>query len=400
MNGKRTLLILGAGASACYDIGGKGIPIQNDILNSFVFPKASKSPGLKVGGMILGDGLTYSTFLAEYLHEKFNLKGRGENKLTEFWKILSAKGLNLESLYDELEKDKSEVGIKARNYFLAILMTKIRDCVGTRSENNGCIYHKKLVRNLEPLDYIISFNWDTLIDDALLYECPFWFPYTGYGLNMVGLQGDFFNKIHQIQSLIHLYHIHGSIGLYEPLDEEVRKKIRAALVVGPRGFALMHELVDLAGLKEEADEMKSQKKQGQLIPKRKVSDEELFLIERGCFRFGQKKKMWFQPIFVTPSKTKPEYKNWYVSTLKKMIYSKLPYTEQIIIAGYSFPPADVNHMKYLFVEEIINEDAQVICINLENKSKEYKDKVRLIFPKNKIDFSILDFKIFCNKLKI
>lgn len=236
MNGKRTLLVLGAGASACYENKDRKIPAQNEILKSFVMPQISRSsPKMRIGGFVSDSGLTHSTLLADYLINKFQLIQNDENTLTEFWEALSKKELNLESLYDELEKDTSDAGLKARNDFISILIAKIRSGVEERLESDLCKFHLEIARNLEPLDYIISFNWDTLIDDALLYACPFWYPYTGYGVKIGGLQGEFSNKKYFIESLVHLFHLHGSIGLYEPINEEIRNRLRAAMVIGPRG---------------------------------------------------------------------------------------------------------------------------------------------------------------------
>jgi len=398
MKGKRALVILGAGASACYVGGERKLPTQKDIINSFVFPKISRSsPNIRLGGFISDIGLTFSLFLADYLCKKFNLKDRDENLLTEFWIRLSEKGLNLESLYDELEKDATSEGLRATNDFISILMAKIRQGVGSRSKDNLCRYHVQLVKNLEPSDYIITFNWDTLIDDALLYECPFWYPYTGYGISIVGLQGDFLNKVFEISSLVHLFHLHGSIGLYEPIDEKYKGGI---VVVGKRGLCPNYELIDLLGMKKEVEEMQKKGISGQPTPKRKITDEEQAFLDRGCFRFGKRKKIWFRPVFITPSKAKPEYKSWYASSLRRIIHSKLPLTKEIIIAGYSFPPADFHHLQSFFVPEIIPEEILITCINFENGEEEFRKKVKQIFPKNNIDFSVKDFKEYCNSLPL
>jgi len=401
MKGKRTLFVLGAGASACHENKDRKIPTQNDILNSFVFPKLSRSsPKMIIGGLVTGNGLTHSTFLSDYLASKYKLEQNDENMLTEYWEMLAKRKLNLETLYDELEADASKEGLQARNDFIAILMAKIRSGVGDRSQDDLCKNNLKIARNLEPLDYVITFNWDTLIDDALLYGCPFWYPYTGYGTKIAGLQGEFFNKKYHIDSLVHIYHIHGSIGLYEPIDEEIRNRLKTALVVGPKGLCIMYELCELIGIKKP----KSNKKNGEDIeqpkPARNITAEEQALLDRGCIRIGEEKKIWLQPIFVTPSKAKREYNNWYVTALKKIIYTRLPFIERIIIAGYSFPPSDYDHLKSIFIDEIISDETEIMCINLENKDQNYQEKVKQIFKRESIDFSISDFKEYCNNLPL
>jgi hypothetical protein len=228
----------------------------------------------------------------------------------------------------------------------------------------------------------------------LLYESPYWFPTTGYGIQAFGWQGEFNNKHFSIKSLIELYHIHGSVALYEPLDPSLRDSVKKIMVIGPKGYSTINVLTDLIGItaEEVAEAMKRGK---QPTPKRKTTEEEDVFVELG-YLWIPNKNIWLQPIFIPPSKTKPEYKNWYASLLRKKIISKLPFTEQFIIAGYSFPPADFDHFRHFFIAEIIPEDTKFICINLENASENYRKRVETLFPKWHIDFSIIDFKQFCN----
>lgn len=160
----------------------------------------------------------------------------------------------------------------------------------------------------------------------------------------------------------------------------------------------MYELCELMGIKKPESSIKSEKVKEQHTPTRSLTDEEQTLLDRGCIRIGNKDKIWFQPIFITPSKSKPEYKNWYIKTIKEVILTRLPSTERIIIAGYSFPPSDFNHLKSFFVDEIISDETEFICINLENKDQNYREKVQRIFRRGSIDFSISDFKEYCDKL--
>jgi len=398
MQGKRTLIILGAGASACYEKNGQKLPTQKDILNFLMRPELSRSSSkIRLGKFISDEGLFYSEFLKNYLCNKYNIEQKDINEkiLTKFWNNLAKRGLNLEGLYNELEEDKSEDGIKAKEDFIAIILASIRRGVGSRLKENICKYHIQIAKHLEPGDYIITFNWDTLIDDALLYECPFWYPLTGYGVPVLNLRGEFYNKKYPINSLVHLFHIHGSIGLYEPVEKKYKNHI---VVVGPQGFCLMYELCDLMGMTEDISAFQRGDLKEQPLPKKEATEEELCLIERGYIREGIDNKIWYKPIFVSPSKAKIEYKNWYVSNLRRLIYSKLPFTEKIIIIGYSFPSSDFIHLKSFFITEIIPKQTLIICINLENDNIQFQKKVKSIFPENKIDFSINDFKKFCNDL--
>lgn len=397
MKGKNTAIIMGAGASACYEDGVFRIPTQASILRSLICPKLSTSSGYGAPTFVNTQGITHSFPLAQYIHKRFNILQKDGGEATTFWEeLVETKQVSLESFYESLEEDKSEDGPYACQDFKAIIRTKIADTTGDRSIEKTCRHHRKLIKRLEPGDYIINFNWDTVVDDILLYESPYWFPLTGYGVPIAGMQGDFANKHFPVKSLIELYHIHGSVGLYEPLDHVSRNEFKIAFVVGPKGHSTANVLSDLMGITQE-DISKATKEGKQPTPKRNPTEEETALAEQGCIWISAK-KMWLQPIFIPPSKTKPEYRNWYSSLLRKKIISKLPYTEQFIIAGYSFPPADLDHLHHFFVSEIISEDAKFKCVNLENNDEGFKNRVKMLFPKWEIDFSTSDFKQLCNSL--
>jgi hypothetical protein len=397
MNGIKTALIFGAGASACYEDGVHRIPTQCEILKSLSYPRLSTSSGFGAPTFINTRGMSHSFPLAQYLHNKFGIIQKDGGEATTFWdEIVEKQKLSLESLYDILENDHSEDGPYACQDFLAIIRSKIAEGTGDRSEDKVCRYHRRLAKMLEPGDYIINFNWDTIVDDALLYESPYWFPTTGYGVPAFGLQGKINNKQFPIKSLIEQFHIHGSVALYEPLDASLREKVKQVMVIGPEGYSTINVLTDLRGITQE--EVAEARKEGkQPIPKRSTTEEEEYCIGLG-YLWIPEKNTWLRPIFIPPSKTKPEYKNWYASFLRKNILSKLPFTEQFFIIGYSFPPADFDHLHRFFVPEIIPEAARFRCINLENDNEEFKQRAKNLFPNWEIDFSITDFKSFCNSL--
>jgi len=397
MNGKNTALIFGAGASACYEDGVHRIPTQFEILKSLSYPRLSTSSGFGAPTFINTSGMSHSFPLAQYLHNKFGIPQKDGGEATTFWEeIVEKQKLSLESLYDILEDDHSEDGPYACQDFQAIIRSKIADGTGDRSSDKVCRYHRKLAKALEPGDYIVDFNWDTVVDDALLYESPYWFPTTGYGVPAFGWQGEFNNKHFPIKSLIEVFHIHGSVVLFEPLDTGLRDRLKRIMVIGPKGYSTINVLTDLMGITQE-EVAEAGKGEKQPTPKRATSKEEEYYIGLG-YLWIPGKNTWLRPIFIPPSKTKPEYKNWYASFLRKNILSKLPFTEQFFIIGYSFPPADFSHLHQFFVPEIISEDARFKCINLENENKEYKQRAKTLFPNWEIDFSITDFKQFCNSL--
>jgi hypothetical protein len=397
MNGKNTVLIFGAGASACYEDGVHRIPTQFDILKSLSFPRISTSSGFSAPTFITTNGMSHSFPLAQYLHRKFSIPQKDGGEATTFWEdIVEKQRQSLESLYDILEDDQSEKGQYVCQDFQALIRSKIASGTGDRSSDKACRYHRRLAKALEPGDYIIDFNWDTVIDDALLYESPYWFPRTGYGVPAFGWQGEFNNKHFPIKSMVEIFHIHGSVILFEHLDAGLRDRLKQIMVIGPKGYSPANVQMDLRGITQE--EVAEARKGGKRpISKRTTTEKEEYYTNLG-YLWIPEKNAWLRPIFIPPSKTKREYKNWYARLLRKKILSRLPFTEQFFIIGYSFPPADFDHLHQFFVPETISDDAKFSCINLENENEEYKQKVKTVFPYWEIDFSINDFKQFCNYL--
>lgn len=95
-----------------------------------------------------------------------------------------------------------------------------------------CDYHQKFVREiLRPMDDIITFNYDCVIDHALKsFGDSKWNPRYGYGL-FLGSQGhlltgdDFWNPKTPApkEKTVHLYKLHGSLNFYVKDDGEKPK---------------------------------------------------------------------------------------------------------------------------------------------------------------------------------
>jgi hypothetical protein len=83
------------------------------------------------------------------------------------------------------------------------------------------------------------------------------------------------------------------------------------------------------------------------------------------------------------------------------IHSILPSTEHIVVAGYSFPPADLPYLKNILVPEIISKKATVEIINPENGDDDFRQRVQSVFPRcASITFGESDFRKFCNDIPI
>ena len=189
----------------------------------------------------------------------------------------------------------------------------------------------------------------------------------------------------KIPSLIQLYHAHGSICLFEWDHKEKRFGQPTTLYWGPKTQTSMGSMAVLLGVQKGRN--------GKSKLTRNVRDEEIRRNTLGHMYFqGQ----WFKPIFVSPSKYKKEYSNWYSIVMRRNIHSSLPTTKKIIIAGYSFPAADIDHLADIFIRKIIPSKAELFIIDPSNQDSSFQNRVNRVFPEmEKIDYSCQDFKEFC-----
>lgn len=89
MDGLRTILVLGAGASYCYEDGSSNIPIQSDLVGRlFLGHDATNSQGVPT--VVGPDGLTHSYALGQFLRTHFDLPEdpNKKNSKLDFWTSL------------------------------------------------------------------------------------------------------------------------------------------------------------------------------------------------------------------------------------------------------------------------------------------------------------------------
>ena len=369
----KTAIVLGAGASYCYDNGSNksGIPTQENILKSMSNSiKIKVSSSTNAPNFTSTYGMVHSFPLTEYIKQLFHIKS-GEDNVLDYWEILQSNGFNLESLYNHLEE---YVKTNLLYDLQAIIATNVLTPTGDRKLKDVCKYHEIIAEEIEPTDYIIDFNWDTVMSDALLYKCPFWYPSTGFGLELLPLM-HLKKKSYLLNSYVQLFHIHGSAFIVKQEGKE------NYLYIGPKSYN------NFTGMKLIQDELQ-----------RPPTDEEMKKLELGWVYF---KERWFHPVFIPPSKEKKEYSSVYYNRIKTNIHANLPDTKQIIIIGYSFPDADIEYLHSVFVEGVINPDTKVMIVNSTNDDKDFQNRVIKVFPnlKHKIDFGNKDFKEFIKKVK-
>lgn len=394
MHGNRTVIILGAGASYCYEDGTSNFPTQYSILEKLVAGIKSNSGGAPT--FCDNSGMKHSHGLSQYLRNKYNIPEKVSNgdTPTDYFPKLQTKGYSLESLYEEIESDiiRAEKHGKSARWILEDFEAIIRSAVTSPNEPRGakkvCRYHKMLCEALEPGDYIINFNWDSLMADALLHHSHFWFPSSGFGLNSLFPMLNPSQKILNVPSLIQLYHIHGSVCLFEWDHQTEKFGQPTTLFQGPKTYSPMGGLSQLMQVTKNED--------GKSQINREATNDEIRKNTLGYIYFQDQ---WFKPIFVPPSKYKNEYSNWYSLVMRRNIHSSLPTTKKIIIAGYSFPPADINHLSDIFIRAIIPSKAELMVIDPSNTDKDYQKRVEQVFPNmQNIDYSHQDFKKFCEDL--
>lgn len=394
MFGKRTAVILGAGASYCYAGGPSGIPVQQNIVGK-LFNTSDVSSGEGMPSFVGPSGLMHSFRLGKYLRRRFDIpedpNKRGAK--LDFWTVLQSRGYTLESLYAELEAElQGEYKVLLAD-FEAIVRTAVSDPVGERGVESVCPHHRRLCEALEPGDYIVDFNWDSVMADTLLYCSHFWFPVTGFGAGALFTMLPRCQKAARVNSLVRLFHIHGSVLLFE-MDDPAEPDRQFLLYLGPRQYSTMTGMLELQGIS--FDDVQS--RAGSFFSTPSLPPDQTERLSRGHIFFRGK---WFKPLFIPPSKDKPQYRHWFFRLLLGELHSFLPTTEHFVVAGYSFPEADLSYLKEVFVPGVLSGEATAEIVNPENDKPEFQERVREAFPSlGDITFGEKDFRTFCANLDI
>lgn len=388
MNGKRTCIVLGAGASRCYEGVPNGVPTQQDIVGRLFF-HADVSDGEGFPSWTDTFGLRHSFALATHLRKRFNLtESSASYSKLDFWQVLQGRGFTLETLYAALQEDP-EFPPALLEDFEAIVRAAVSEPLDDRAVEHACAYHRQICEALEPGDYIVNFNWDALMADALLYYSHFWFPGTGFGVPVEGMLIDRRQKALPVESLVHLLQVHGSTVLFQRDDDNGSANQRGVVYVGPKKWSPMTGMMLLA--KEHG--LDPSTAGGVVVP---ISDEESRRLRHQWLRL---RKRWFRPVFVPPSHHKAEYRSWYAKAIRARLHTALPSTQVFVVAGYSLPPADLPHIQHLFVPEVQSEAIEVVVVNPANDDPAFRERWRHMFPNTKgIDFATRDFRDLCGNL--
>jgi SIR2-like domain len=92
----------------------------------------------------------------------------------------------IETTGENRDFKRSDLDAKKERLMQAIAATLEESlCAGGQRTGTQCDYHRKLVEMMNPLDTIITFNYDCLIDETLRkHGAGKWDPRYGYGLNL------------------------------------------------------------------------------------------------------------------------------------------------------------------------------------------------------------------------
>lgn len=202
----KTVYILGAGASYSSDAPEVKIPMQKGFFSAI--KKSGHMP------MMFDLEKLNDPEMRKWLQEHNYVDDRGD---CMDCKLTNDENINLEDFYTQVETDRlTPPDIRKRlmailDYIIFKAMSVPVVSIRNYPEKN-CRLHKKLVEMLKPGDTIISFNYDCLIDDALLYFCNLWYPHTGYGISFNKIEGDFPPyKTQPRESEVLLLKPHGSV---------------------------------------------------------------------------------------------------------------------------------------------------------------------------------------------
>ena len=291
MSKRGTIYILGAGASYISPAPEAKLPLQKGF---FAHIAASS---------FVPQQMVLESFMQEPLRKWVIKNGYGEpydpnSRLTNDFNI------NLEEFYSEIEAD-NEIAFDEKNEILKFLDRIIFESIAipiTILRNNpdkSCPNYRTLVRLMKPGDTIINFNYDCLVDDALLYFCPYWHPVTGHGFKFDDIFGGAHpHKSKIVPSQVLLLKPHGSVTFrYKVSNDEVT-------------------LIRLVGLTKGIQPLPMPMTDG------------------------------WEPFIVAPSASKLGHSG-YMKNILSLAKRKIQRAKNVIVIGYSFPKNDLHVRKIL-----------------------------------------------------
>ncbi|MBM7855887.1 hypothetical protein JOC37_002309 [Desulfohalotomaculum tongense] len=194
-----TVYVLGAGASAGYHNSyiGETSPVSKNF-----FPKAVKVMSWhNINGRNFNDENVTYNHLFNFIYRFWGIKQDcigSSNVEIDMEEVLTL-------LHIEMEENPHCQALKkaCREYMLLMALTFDKILYGS-----PCPHHQKIANSLQPGDVVISFNYELLMDNALM-ATKSWYPGDGYGVKCNLLSSEVFTADNS--SAVHLLKLHGSL---------------------------------------------------------------------------------------------------------------------------------------------------------------------------------------------
>lgn len=329
MSLKGTVFVLGAGASYSSPAPDCKLPLQKGFFASIA------NSNLTAHKMIL-EPLMQAPFSSWLQENDYGLPYEKNSRIAKDF------DLNLEDFYSKIEHDPN-LTANTKSSIIRILDRVIFEAIaipvtGLRNDpKKACPYHKNVAELISSGDSIISFNYDCLIDDALLYFCKHWHPVTGYGFKFDDIFGGAHpEKARVFSSSISLLKPHGSVTFRYKTDDTNETNIR--FVGLTNGIQPTH--MSMSG--------------------------------------------GWEPFIVTPS-SKKESHSQFMNNILISAKNKLQKAKRVIIVGYSFPETD-QHIYKLFKKL----KGEVIIVNPSYDAEEYRLRIRQFISTNYVGYKNFD----------
>ena len=161
-------------------------------------------------------------------------------------------GVGLEQYFRDIEA-RAEIGQFAksknkpkdwtrRQSDLEELIRRVLIETTTELAQEECQIHRSILQRIRPGDTIITFNYDTVIEESIPNRGPHWDPYDGYGFKASGVTLDWArrwrrvrNRVGSRKSQFQLLKLHGSINWTLYKTNKVRLKPRPYVVRARKG---------------------------------------------------------------------------------------------------------------------------------------------------------------------
>jgi hypothetical protein len=228
-----TVYIFGAGASYAYTTSPVGVqpPLARGFFQTYKALSISEDFEVRVGDIVNYVRDYYSiapTDFDSFDADAEQFMTRLDSRLREHAAKLSNKNMKAE------EWANLVVLVKAYDQMIFLFAHILNEI------QNGplCRQYAQLVAQCSPLDTLVTFNWDTLLDQAIFAD-PRWFPDTGYGVIFRSILDEDWREPCSQESELTYLKLHGSTNwLVNYITYDLQTGERIMITPRPRpGFA-------------------------------------------------------------------------------------------------------------------------------------------------------------------